>query len=110
MGRHILVVGGAGEDLGVRGDVVLVVPEPVAAAGNCHLRRGLLGIEAGPARRAFEMASEREEKPSWRRLWDGVTASGRLRPTSGAEKPTPLVPKINTILKQARKSILDVKL
>lgn len=38
VGRHILLVGGAVEDLGVLRDVVVVFPEPVAAAGNCHLR------------------------------------------------------------------------
>lgn len=61
VGRHILVVGDAAKGLGVLGHVVLVVPEAVAAAGNCHLRRGLLVI--GPA----------EGEPFWRRLLTRAT-------------------------------------
>lgn len=50
VGRHVLVVGGAAEGLGVLGHVVLLVPEAVAAAGNCHLRRGLFGISPASGR------------------------------------------------------------
>jgi hypothetical protein len=81
VGGHVLVVRDAAEGLGVLGHVVVLVPESVAAAGNCHLLRGLLGI--GPA------SVQDGEEPFWRRLWDfGSRTQGLLAVWLGEKRNT----------------------
>jgi hypothetical protein len=68
----------------VLGDVVVVVPEAVAAAGNCHLRRGLLGI--GPASVRLRDGEQRETLlAAGGGFWVGATAC-KLK--LGGERPS----------------------